>query len=61
MLEENFSHLRYHQFMKAAATSKATIKPQSLAPTESVTKYHSMPVHLQVTEWKTLMSVELNR
>ena len=46
--------------MKAVATSKTTIKPQSLAPTESATKYHSMRVHLQVTEWKTLMSVELN-
>ena len=40
--------------------SKTTIKPQSLAPTESATKYHSIRVHLQVNEWKTLMSVELN-
>ena len=45
--------------MKVLATSK-TIKPQSIAPTESTTKYHSMRVHLQVTEWKTLMRVELN-
>ena len=46
--------------MQAAATSKTTIKPQSIAPTESATKYHSMRVHLQVIKWKTLMSVELN-
>lgn len=52
--------LRYHQFMKAAATSKTTIKPQSLAPTESAAKYHFLRVHLQVIEWKTLMSVQLN-
>ena len=46
--------------MQAAATSKTTIKLQSIAPTESATKYHSMRVHLQVIKWKTLMSVELN-
>ena len=46
--------------LQAVAMSKTTIKPQSLAPTKSATKYHSMQVHLQVNEWKTLMSVELN-
>ncbi|CAF2745813.1 unnamed protein product [Lepeophtheirus salmonis] len=30
-------HKRYHQFMKAAATSKTTIKPHSLAPTKNAT------------------------
>ena len=43
---QSLEDLRYHQFMKAAATSKTTIKPQSLAPTESATKYHSMRAHL---------------
>ena len=57
---QSLEDLRYQQFMKAAATLKATVKPQSLAPTESATKHHSMQIHLQVTEWKTLMSVELN-
>ena len=57
---QSLENLRYHQFMKAAGTSKTTIKPQSLAPTESATKYHSMRVRLQVIEWKTLISVELN-
>ena len=52
--------LRYHQFMKAAATSKTTIKPQSLAPTKNAAKYHFLRIHLQAVEWKTLMSVELN-
>ncbi|CAB4056417.1 unnamed protein product [Lepeophtheirus salmonis] len=51
--------LRYHQFMKAAATSKTTIKPQSLAPTKNATKYHFLQIQLQVIEWKTLMGVEL--
>ena len=47
---QSLEDLRYHQFMQVAATSKITIKPQSLAPTESATKYHSMRVHLQVIE-----------
>ena len=52
--------LQYHQFMKVVVTSKTTIKPQSLAPTESATKFHSMRVHTQVIKWKTLMNVKLN-
>ena len=40
--------LRYHQFMKVAAAWKTTINPQSLAPTEISTKYHSMRFHLPV-------------
>ena len=52
--------LRYHQFTKAAATSKTKIKPQSLAPTKNAAKYHFLRIHLQVIEWKTLMGVELN-
>ena len=40
----------YHHFMKAAATSKITIKLQSLSPTENAIKYHFVRIHLQVTE-----------
>ena len=57
---QSLEDLRYHQFMKMAATLKTTIKPHSLAPTESATTYQSIRVHLQVIEWKTLMRVELN-
>ena len=57
---QSLEDFRYHQFMQAVATLKITIKPQSLAPTVSANKYHSMRVHFQVIEWKTLMSVELN-
>ena len=57
---QSMEDLQYHQFMKVVVTSKTTIKPQSLAPTESATKFHSMRVHTQVIKWNTLMSVKLN-
>ena len=46
--------------MRAAATSKTTLKPQALPPTESAAQYHFLRMHLQVIEWKTLMDVELD-
>ena len=39
---------RYHQFTKAAATSKTRVKPQSLAPTKNAAKYGFLRIHLQV-------------
>ena len=44
--------LQYHQFMTATAAWKTTINPQSLAPTESATKYHLMRFHLPVLNGK---------
>ena len=44
--------LRYHQFMTAAATSKTTIKLQTLPPMENAAQYHFLRIHLQVIEWK---------
>ena len=41
--------------MEITAKSKTVIKPQSLPPTERATCYHSLRVHLQVIQWKTLM------
>lgn len=52
--------LRYQHFMKAAATSKTTIKPQTFPPTENAVNYHFLRIHLQVIEWKTLMNIQLN-
>lgn len=45
--------------MRFAATSTTSIKPQSLPPTERAAYFHSLRVHLQVIEWKSLMSVTL--
>ena len=52
--------LRFHLFMKAAATSKTTIKPQTLPPTENAARYHFLRIHFQVIEWKTLMTAQLD-
>ena len=46
--------------MRKAATSKSTIKPHNLPPTENAAYFHFLRVHLQVIEWKTLMNVTLN-
>ena len=46
--------------MRAAVTSKTTIKPQTLPPTENAAHYHFLRIHLQVIEWKTLMNVQLD-
>ena len=46
--------------MRAAVTSKTTLKPQVLSPTESAAQYHFLRIHLQVIEWKTLMDVQLD-
>ena len=42
--------------MEINAKSKTAIKPQSLPPTERATYYHSLCVHLQVIQWKALMT-----
>lgn len=55
----DLSELRYNAFMRLAATSVTTIKPQCLPPTERAAYFHSLRVHLQVIEWKFLMSVKL--
>ena len=57
--ENDISKLRYNTFMHSAATATITIKPQSLPPTDRGAYFHSLRVHLQVIEWKSLMSVTL--
>ena len=42
--------------MNITAKSKTAIASQSLPPTERATYYHSLRVHLQVTQWKTLIT-----
>ena len=46
--------------MEITAKSKTAIKPQSLPPTERATYYHSLRVHLQVIQWKTLMTTNVD-
>lgn len=56
---DDLSELRYNTFMRFAATATTTIKPQSLPPTARAAYFHSLRVHLQVIEWKSLMRVTL--
>jgi len=53
---DTLERLRYNQFMEMTATSNTVIKPQSLPPSESAAYYHSLRVHLQVIQWKSLMT-----
>lgn len=46
--------------MEMAATSRTTLKPQNLPPTERAAYYHSLRVHLQVVQWKSLMGSSLS-
>lgn len=46
--------------MSLIASSTTTIKPQCLPLTERAAYFHSLRVHLQVIEWKSLMNVSLN-
>ena len=41
------------------ATSNTTIKPQNLPQSERAAYYHSLRVHLQVIQWKSLMETSL--
>lgn len=46
--------------MKMLSTSKTTLKPQTLPPTERAIYFHSLRVHYQVIEWKSLQNTSLN-
>ena len=46
--------------MRLVATSKTVIKPQNLPPSERAAYFHSLRVHLQVIEWKSLMNIALH-
>lgn len=56
---QDLLELRHNTFMRFAATATTAIKPQSLPPTERAAYFHSLRVHLQVIEWKSLMRVTL--
>ena len=44
-----------------AATSRTTIKPDSLPPTENSARYHSLRVHLRVMQWMGYRLQEIDR
>ena len=52
--EDSLNGLRYIKFMEMVSSSKASLDPQKLPPTERAAHYHSLRVHLQVIIWKEL-------
>ena len=51
--------LRYVRWNQMTMGS-STIRPEELPPTEQATYYHSLRVHLQVSQWSTLNLKHLN-
>ena len=49
---EDLNSLRYKRFCEKAATSTSHVQPQSLPPTSSAAKYHSLRVYYQIQDWK---------
>ena len=45
--------------MNMTASSTVQLRPERLPPTENATKFHVYRVHLQVIQWKTLMSTDM--
>ena len=46
--EDALNNLRYMKFMEMVSSSKASLDPQKLPPTERAAHYYSLQVHLQV-------------
>jgi len=57
--EKSLLDMRFNCFMRLVASATKSLKPQSLPPTERAAVYHSMRVHHQVIEWKSLMNIQL--
>jgi len=55
----SLNHMRYVMFMNCAATGSIQPRAERLPPTKNAARYHLYRVHLQVVQWKTLMSTSL--
>ena len=58
--EDSLNSLRYIKFMEMVSSSKTSVDPQKLPPTERAAHYHSLRVHLQVLIWKKLSNNDLD-
>ena len=58
--EDSLNNLRYTKFMEMVSSSKASLDPQKLPPTERAAHYHRLRVHLQVMIWKKLSKINLD-
>lgn len=57
---ESLNHLRYTMYMNMITTRSTPLRPECLPPSEAAAKFHIYRVHLQVRQWASLMSVEMN-
>ena len=57
---DSLNNLRYAKFMEIVSSSKATLDPQKLPPTERAAFFHSLRVHLQVIPWKKLTNSDMD-
>ena len=53
---DSLNGLRYAKFMEMVASSRTSLDPQKLPPTERAAFFHSLRVHLQVILWKKLVN-----
>ncbi len=51
---DSLDTLRYKRFCDKVSTNKSFVEPQTLPPTSSAGKYHSLRVFYQIQEWKGL-------
>ncbi len=51
---DSLDTLRYKRFCDKVATNTSFVEPQTLPPTSSAGKYHSLRVFYQIQEWKGL-------
>ena len=59
-VDDSLNSLRYAKYMEMVSTSKTTIDPQKLPPTERAAYFHSLRVHLQVILWFKLTNKNLD-
>jgi len=57
---DTLDHLRYAVYMNLIATGKTRPRPERLPATERAAAFHVMRAHLQIVQWKSLMSVCLD-
>ena len=57
---DSLNCLRYAKFMEMITSSKSSLDPQKLPPTERAAYYHSLRVHLQVILWRDLANSDLD-
>ena len=56
---DTLNHLRFLAYMNKTASCTSLLCPERLPPTENSAMYHLYRTHLQVIQWKTFMTTDL--